>query len=193
MIDINLIPAALRKDGRENASLTINIPKEILLGVGAGLIFLMVTIHLLLGAVWLSGISHLSYYQEQWRKASPDKTILDSINKESMDLKKKINMISEMTTKKSVLWAPKFNAISDDLPRGLWLRKMTLDKVGLMMEGSVVSKSQNEINNVGMFLSALKKNGNFMKGFSSLEENSIQGGKNNAVEVTDFSVMAKLK
>ena len=98
-----------------------------------------------------------------------------------------------MTTKKTVLWAPKFNAISDHLPRGLWIRRMTLDKVGLTIEGSVVSTTQNEINNVGMFLSALKKNGNFMKGFSSLEENSIQGGKNNAVEVTDFSVMAKLK
>jgi hypothetical protein len=46
---------------------------------------------------------------------------------------------------------------------------------------------------VGKFLAALKKNKDFMKGFSSLEENSIQGAKNNAVEVTDFSVMAKLK
>ena len=102
-------------------------------------------------------------------------------------------MISDMTTKKSLLWAPKFNAISDSLPRGLWIRKMTLDKVGLTMEGSVVSKTQNEINNVGMFLSALKQNDDFMKDFSSLEDNSIQGGKNNSVEVTDFSVMAKLK
>jgi hypothetical protein len=43
-----------------------------------------------------------------------------------------------------------------------------------------------------MFLSALKQNNGFMKDFSSLEVNSIQRGKNNAVEVTDFTVMAKL-
>jgi len=32
-----------------------------------------------------------------------------------------------------------------------------------------------------------------MKDFSSLEVNSIQGSRSNAVEVIDFSVMAKLK
>jgi len=102
-------------------------------------------------------------------------------------------MIADMTTRKSLRWAPKFNAISDDLPRGLWLSKMVLDKTGLTMEGSVVSKNQNEINKVGLFLAALKQNEGFMKGFSSLEVNSIQRGKNNAVEVTDFTVKAKLK
>ena len=102
-------------------------------------------------------------------------------------------MISDITVSKSVLWAPKFNAISDSLPRGLWIKKMTLDKLGLTVEGSVVSKNRSEINNVDMFLSALRQNEGFMKDFSSLEVNSIQGGRSNSVEVTDFSVMAKLK
>jgi hypothetical protein len=194
MIDINLIPAALRKDGKGSAnSLKINIPKELLFGVAAGLIFIMVTVHLLLGVTWLMGLGRLSHYNGQWQKVMPDKTILDTINKESGDLKKKIKMVSDMTVKKTVLWAPKFNAISDSLPRGVWIRRMTLDKVGLTMEGSVVSKNENEINNVGKFLYALKQNEDFMKDFNSLEVNSIQGGKNASVEVTDFSVMAKVK
>jgi hypothetical protein len=192
MIDINLIPAALRKDGKENASLKINIPQEMLFGIGVGLIFLMVTVHLLLGVVWWVGVGRLSSEKANWQKVLPDKTALDSINKESGELKKKIKMISDMTVKESVLWAPKFNAISDSLPKGLWIRRMTLDKVGLTIEGSVVSKSQNEINNVGLFLASLKQNDNFMKDFSSLEVNSIQGAKDNTVDVTDFSVMAKL-
>jgi hypothetical protein len=194
MININLIPAALRKDGEENEGhLAINIPHEILLGVGAGLILLMLTVHLFLGAVWLAGMGRLSGYRENWQKLLPDKTAFEAINNESGDLKKKINMIADMTTRKSVLWSPKFNAISDALPRGLWIRKMILDKIGLVVEGSVVSKTRNEINNVGLFLSALKQNDGFMKDFSSLEVNSIQRGKTNATEVTDFTVMAKLK
>jgi len=193
MIDINLIPAVLRKNGKENASWAINIPHEILLGVGGGLILLLLTVHLVLGAIWLAGMGRLSSERANWQKLLPDKAVLDAINNESKDLKKKINTISDMTIKKTVLWAPKFNAISDDLPKGLWIRKMTLDKIGLSMEGSVVSRTQNEINNVGLFLSALKQNDDFMKDFSSLEVNSIQRGKTNAVEVTDFTVMAKLK
>ncbi len=184
----------MRKDGQGNAdSLTINIPKEILLGVGSGLILLMVMTHLILSAIWLVEMGRLSGDGAVWQKVMPDKTEYDSINKESGDLKKKIRMVSDMTTGKSVFWAPKFNAISDSLPKGLWIRRMTLDKTGLTIEGSVVSKNQNEINDVGKFLSALKQNDGFMKDFSSLEVNSIQGEKNNAVEVTDFSVMAKLK
>jgi hypothetical protein len=193
MIDINLIPAALRKDGKRNAnSLTINIPKEILLDVWVGLILLMGTVHLLLGVVWLGGMGHLSSDRANWQKVLPDKILLDSINKESVALKEKINMIADMTTRKSVLWSPKFNAISDVLPRGLWIRKMTLDKTGLVVEGSGVSKTQNEINEVGLFLSALKRNNDFMKDFSSLEVNSIQR-ETNTIEVTDFTVMAKVK
>jgi len=61
------------------------------------------------------------------------------------------------------------------------------------VEGSVVSKTQNGINNVGLFLSALKQNDDFMKDFFSLEVNSIQRSKVNTVEVTDFTAMAKVK
>jgi hypothetical protein len=56
-----------------------------------------------------------------------------------------------------------------------------------------VSKNHDEITNVGNFVFALKKDEVFMKDFSSLEVNSIQRGKRNAIEVTDFTVMAKLK
>jgi len=193
MIDINLIPPALRKDGQGQAnSLTINIPREVLLAVGSGVILLLLTVHFVLGLVWLISMGQLSVHNAQWQKLLPDKTILDGMNNESQDLRKKIGMISDITVKKSVLWAPKLNIISDTLPRGLWIRRMTLDKSGLSMEGSVVSKTQNEINNVGLFLSSLKQNDDFMKGFSSLEVNSIQKDKNNAVEVTEFTVMAKL-
>ena len=193
MVDINLIPAALRKHGKGNASsLTINIPKEILLNVTVGVILLMGTLHLLLGVVWLGGMGHLSSCRANWQKVLPDQILLGSMNKESGDLKKKIDVIADMTTKKFVRWSSKFNTISDALPRGLWIRKMTLDKIGLVVEGSGVSKTQNEINNVGLFLSALKKNDDFMKDFSSLEVNSIQR-ETNTIEVTDFTVMAKVK
>lgn len=182
----------MRNNGKGDAgSLTINLPKELLIGVGVGLVLLIVLTHLLLGAVWLTGMGRLSSTKAAWQKVLPDRIKLDAVNKETGDLKKKFNMLADMTTRKSVLWAPKFNAISDALPKGLWIRRMTLDKVGLTIEGGVVSRSQNEINNVGMFIAALKQNDYFMKGFSSLEVNSIQRGKNNSVEVTDFTVMAK--
>jgi hypothetical protein len=194
MIDINLIPLTLRKKGKGSESaLKINIPNEILIGVGVGLALLLLTIHVILGVIWFIGEGRLSHANAEWQKVLPDKKILDDINGQSVDLKKKFKMMSDMTTKNGILWAPKFNAISDALPRGLWIRKMGLDRIALTMEGSVVSKSQNEINNVGLFLSTLKQNEIFIDDFSSLEVNSIQRGRNNSIDVTDFTVTAKLK
>lgn len=190
MIDINLIPTASRKNLKRNISSSINIPKEVLLGVGMGLILLMVTVHLLLGIVWLVSASRLPYYTAKWQKVLPDKQVLDGIYKESGTLKAKISRITGLTAM-SMSWSPKLNAISDALPRGLWLRKMSLDKSGLTMEGSVVSRNQNEINSLGSFLSTLRQNPVFMKGFVSLEINSIQEARNEAVEVKNFSVIAK--
>jgi len=83
MIDINLIPAALRKDGQGKAnSLEINIPKEILVGTGVGVVLLLVVVHLLIGAVWLIGIGRFAHTNAEWQKVLPDKTVLDAISSE---------------------------------------------------------------------------------------------------------------
>jgi len=194
MININLIPPALRKKSGAGLSiLSINIPQEILFGVGGGVVFLILTVHLVLGAAWLMAAGHLSLDKLQWQKVASDKNELDDISSKSRELRKKINAIADMAVKKTLVWSPKLNAISEALPRGLWLRKMVLDKSSLTMEGSAVSKNHDEITNVGNFVSVLKKDEAFMKDFSSLEVNSIQRGKRNSMEVADFTVMAKLK
>ncbi len=183
----------MRKNGANPHAISLNISKEILVGVGGGLVVLMVLVHLGLGAIWLLDVSHLAFCKTQWQKLATDKTALDAINKDSGEIKTRIKTITNLTVKEAVLWAPKFNAISDAVPQGLWIRKMILDKTGLTIEGSVVSRNQSEINNIDLFLSSLKQDDGFMKDFSSLEVNSIQRSKDNAVEVTDFTVMAKLK
>ncbi|MDE1919894.1 MAG: PilN domain-containing protein [Candidatus Omnitrophica bacterium] len=193
MIDINLIPEGARKSGKAADAWAVNIPRDVLLGVGGGVVVLLLGVHLLLGAVWLAGMGRLSFYDAQWRRIALQKTAVDAVHKETADLKKKISAISGVTVDRSLLWAPKFNAVSDALPRGLWIRKMTLDKAGLTIEGSVVSKTRNEINTVSLFVSSLKKDKNFMKGFSSLENDTIQGSRDNSVEVTNFSIVANLE
>ena len=182
-----------KKGGAGYSSTTLNIPREVLWGVGGGLVLLMLAVHLLIGVTWLGDMARLAGDKANWQKLSLDRNILDAVNNESQELKKKIAVISDMTSKGSVAWSPKLNAISDALPRGVWLRRMVLDKTSLTMEGSAVSKNHNEIADVGNFVSALKKEAVFMKDFSSLEVNSIQRGKRSSMEVADFTITAKLK
>jgi len=194
MIEINLIPAGSRKkSGGGMSAVAVNIPQEILWGVGGGVILLLVLVHLILGGLWVVAEGHLTLDKGQWQKVASDRKELDAISDESKGYKKKMTMIADMAPKSTQVWSQKLNAISDGITRGVWLRKMVLDKAGLTMEGSAVSKSHDEITNVGNFVAALKKDEGFMSGFASLEVNSIQRGKRSAMEVTDFTVTAKLK
>jgi Tfp pilus assembly protein PilN len=194
MIDINLIPPALRKKSAGGLqTLAIKIPQEILWGVGGVLVMLIIAGQLVLSVMWGMGFEHMAHARAEWQKVSSDKIMLDAISSEAKALKKKTGVISDMTANKNVVWSQKFNAISDALPRGIWLRRISLDRSGLTLEGSAVSKDHNEISNVGNFVSALKRDDAFIKDFSSLEVNSIQRGKKNSIEVADFTVVAKLK
>ena len=95
MININLIPLALRKKSGGGLSvLSINIPQEILLGVAGGVVFLILTVHLVLGAWWLMTAGHLSLEKLQWQKVASDKNELDAISGKSRELRKKINAIN---------------------------------------------------------------------------------------------------
>jgi Tfp pilus assembly protein PilN len=192
MVDINLIPQSLRKAGKEGALPAVKIAPEIVLGVGSGLVLFLVAVHLVLGFFWLIAFGQMAAHNAQWQKLAPDKQALDAISSQSADFKKKEKVLSDLTTK-SMLWAPKFNAISDALPKGVWIRRMTFDKTGLSIDGSVVSRTESGISNVGLFVSNLRQDNGFIKDFAFLEVNSIQRGKMGSVDVTQFTVMAKLK
>lgn len=194
MIDINLLPTDLRRKRKGAcAGLAINIPREILFGVGGGFLLLILGIHLILGLIWLGMMGHLTLARSQWRGLSPDQKVIEDINNASRQLNQKINETADRTTKKRVAWSEKLNSISDSLPQGVWLTKIVLEKGTLTIEGSVVSRDHDEMTRVGNFIGSLKKNDLFMKDFVSLELNAIESAKKYSRDVADFVVAAKLK
>jgi hypothetical protein len=195
MIDINLVPEQLRKR-RKSELLSggiFNIPKEVMVGIGGGFIVLLLAVDVLffLGKV----VKFVQYHhaKSQWEAILPDKSNTDAIKKQLQDLQKEVKSMKDIMEGHNAVWSNKLNVISLGLPKGIWLRKITLTDKQLFIEGTTVSKEPTGMVNVGEFVSNLKKDEQFMQNFDSLEVDNIQRRKNETLEVADFTILGKLK
>ncbi|MBF0489198.1 MAG: PilN domain-containing protein [Candidatus Omnitrophica bacterium] len=195
MIEINLVPIHLRK--KENLGVgvlkSINLPKEIILGVGGIFITFLVFIHLVLIGGYVVKFIQQLVYKDTWQRMVPDKNNVDSIGKEIKDLRSKLSTIGDITTKKALVWSQKLNILSDVAPKGIWFRRIIWDNKILIIEGSAYSKLHDEITVVGSFVTSLKKDVGFSKDFIAIELNSISRIKKGIAEVVEFKITAKTK
>ncbi len=195
MIDINLVPVALRKKAKGNlfGGIAINLPQDVVLGAGGGLVLLLIVIHLLLGGLMGINLIRVMAAKAQWQDVLPDKNNLDIIANEIKDLRKKMGTINDIVAKRSIGWSRNLNVISDYMPGGVWLKAVSLDSKALTIEGFAVSKSKNEVTLIGGFVASLKKDQLFVKSFTSVEVNAISRVKRSTTEIAEFNVTAKLQ
>lgn len=195
MIDINLVPESLRKR-RRNELLSggvFNIPREVVVGIGGGILALMLLVDGLFFGVKVIKFFEYQHVKSKWQSIQPDKSVMDSIKQNLQEVQKEVKSIKDITEGQSSSWSQKLNSLSDSLPKGVWLRKITLTEKQLFIEGSTVSQGQSEIINVGSFVSNMKKDTEFMKDFESIEVDYIQSRKSEGPQVSDFTILAKLK
>ncbi len=195
MIEINLIPPNLRKKDSRNSGFfaVVNIPKEFIIGCGGIFVLVLGLVHLSLFSLWGVKSTQYAMTQAQWQQMSSDRNTVDNINKELKDVRAKITLITGNASKKAILWSQKLNILSDNLPKGVWFKKIVWNETTLVIEGSAYSKSRDEMATVGNFVSNLKRDVNFMKDFSSIELNSISRVKQGLLEVAVFTITVKVK
>jgi len=89
-------------------------------------------------------------------------------------------------------WSRKLNAISDNLPRGIWLDWVGMDGKVLLIRGTSVSKSNTEIISIHNFTENLSKSADFMLGLRNVETGLIKSRNIASTPVADFSISAEL-
>lgn len=194
MIEINLAPDNIRKKRKKTFfPKALSIPREAIIGLVGGLIVLLVLVHILLQVmIFVKYAQHLRE-KKRWESILPEKEKVDVVLTELRTLRNKLNAIRQVTTEERISWAHKLNNISDSVPRGLWLNKISLGEKILLIDGSVVSRNKDEIVSVGNFVTNLKKHKSFMKGLENIEVGSIQKRNIKTVEVADFLITIKLQ
>lgn len=193
MIKINLAPSNIKNNDQQGLLKSLDLPREILIGLGGLVLTVLIAFHLLFLAGYVIELAKQIVYRVTWQGMLPDKKNIDSISQEMRELRSKIATINEVTAKKSVTWSQKFNLLSDQIPKGVWLTRILWDGKTLVLEGSAYSRFRDEINLVGNFVAALKKEESFMKDFVSVELSSVIRAKRASVEIVDYKVTAKAK
>lgn len=194
MIEINLVPVeARKKSARANLfAVPLAIRTEVLLGA-AGIFAVVVLGHIIVFGMMAVNTITLNGQKAAWAKLQPQKSEIDAIITKTKDTAQQLTTVKNIVPSRSTGWARRLNVISDTLTKGMWLRRITLDNNALTIEGSAVSKNQDEITFVSTFVANLKKDPAFAGDFSSIEVNSIQKTKRGTTEIADFIVSAKLK
>lgn len=193
MININLIPPHLRKKEKNRLLGNVNIPLEVIIGCGGGLLVLLGIVHVLLLFVNIGKLAQHTALKKQWEMARPGKENVDSVVNEMRVFQGKYKAVEEITGKSGLSWAQKLNVLSGSLPRGVWLKKITLNERMLLIEGSAISKETTEIISIHHLTSNLKGDDNFSEYFTDIELGSIQRRRIKNVEIADFVITMKVK
>lgn len=194
MIDINLVPPEIRKVRKGKHFLgKINIPLEIIIGCGGGFLLLLGMIHVVVLFINLGKVAHLKTLQYQWEAMSTEKKNVDSVVSQMRIFQGKFKALDDIARKGEFSWAQKLNLLSDNIPRGMWFKKIALSDKTLFIEGSTISRGTNEIVSVSRLITKLKKDDVFMQDFSDLELGSIQRRRIKKVDVADFVITLKVQ
>jgi len=193
MIDINLVPPHLRKQQKSRVLGAINIPLEIIIGCGGGLLFLLGIIHIVLLLVNVGKLAQYKSLQHQWDSMRSDKENVDSVVSKIKIFQGKYTALEDIAKKAKLSWSQKLNLLSDFIPRGMWFRKIALNSDMLFIEGSMVSQGGSEISSVSRLISKLKSSDDFIGDFTDLEIGSIQRRRIKNIDIADFVVTMKLK
>ncbi len=194
MIDINLVPVKLRKTKRKKASSNaLNMPVEVIIGLGGGMIVLLIVTHIALFVININKLAQHKGLKKQWEEILPSKTNVDDVLKKLRSLQSKHKAIEELTQESYIAWSQYFNILSDSLPRDVWLRRIALDDGVFFIEGSALSRDNQEMINVHKFTTKLKGTPDFLKSLENIDLGSIQRRSIKKVEIADFLITTKIK
>lgn len=193
MIDINLVPENLRKKKRQAApsAPSKGLPKEVLIGIIGGSVFLLVLFSLGIQAFITIKIAKRNELKKQSDEIAPGKKNVDQVKKELAEMKVKVKTYEDALGKQQLFVAPKLNVLSDSLPRGIWLTKVALEGKFFIIEGSAVSKTKTEISEIHALASSLKESKEFMANLKNLELDMIKARSVDNLSVADFTIKAE--
>lgn len=188
MIEINLLPEELRKKKPE-PSFNLNIEAEklkFLIGGGAtGLLIFIVIVFSLGSFIRGAQIKELLARENSF---SSKLSQIDSVNKEIAVLRSRMTTLDQLT-KRQFLWAEKLNQLSDLTLPGIWFTHIyTGTENRLIIEGSVVSNSEEAMAFVGKLMKNLKDDQLFFKDFNNIKLESVQRKNKEERDIVDFKV-----
>ncbi|MDD2752002.1 MAG: hypothetical protein PHN59_02615 [Candidatus Omnitrophica bacterium] len=193
MIEINLLPEELRLKSRSGVSFNLKDmdPKKVLYLIPL-VIGLLIIVHIYFAGMTIIRSMSLGSLNRQWAKLEPERKKLENFQKEFNVSNADSQFLQQLLVSR-VTWADKLNALSLDLPSGIWFEELLVSDRAFSLKGSVVSTVKIEMNLVNKFMDNLKNDANFSKDFSSLELGSINRREIQTYDIMDFILEGNIK
>ncbi|MDI6605880.1 MAG: PilN domain-containing protein [Candidatus Omnitrophota bacterium] len=191
MIEINLLPAELKVQKKQNSPAAVRDLRRFLYIIPA-IIALIIILHIYLAVLMIGKNNLLHNLSKKWEAAAPQRKELEDFNKKYAAMSEDIEAIRGLGEKR-IEWAQKLDRLSLDLPAGIWFRTLVLKPGQFSLEGSVISLQKEEINQIKEFIENLKKDDYFFKEFDNLELSSVERRVLGSYDIIDFVLSAKAK
>jgi len=199
MIEINLLPEDLRvktktknlqhptiaKPATFNREQLFVYAIPILLGV-------LVCAHIYFAVISIAKNGQLVALNRKWVELAPQKKVLDEFNNEYSSASQDVSLV-QLLTGKRIVWAPKLNELSLNLPSGVWFNEITINEKDIVIHGSVISLAKEEVNLLNKLLENLKEDNEFSKDFVSFELSNVQKKNVGGFDIADFILTGVLK
>jgi len=185
MITINLLPKGFKKAEKKK----IVFPYKALLMSVVGILILL---HALLVPVALLKKIQLVSLKSTWSRMTPQTKDSASTRKEIKNLEIKAKALKDMLARKVSL-TELLSGLNAAVPKGLWLERFSFSDDGLVIQGSVVSLTQNEMTIIGKFLQDLRGSRTLASVFPKIELTSVQRRTIKTYDVVDFLLTGELK
>lgn len=186
MIEINLLPPELREEKRKKLKPFSLGPKKAIIVAGVLLLLFNILIPVLVQFNRLM----LQRFEDIYSRMRPQIGQVDEVNGRIQRIKELEAIVSGLSGQRTLL-AQKLNIISDSLPKGVWLSRVSFGDGVCEIKGRCVLLAAQEMAGVKQFLIALKGQTQFSSGLGQLELKSAQRKSLGAAEVIDFSILSK--
>lgn len=194
IIRLNFIPLQVRGERncwRENG--VSGIPFERIIGIFFAAAAFLLFFHIFLLLLMAVKYAEHRILETRWSVSSPEKQSLDSLSGETRELKAAMDAFTPVLSEGNIHWPRLLSDISASMPKGIWLNSMTYAGGELIISGSSVSKTRNEMVSPGTLVSALKQKDSFRQFFIAVDVDSIQRRETAALSIVDFTLKARQK
>ena len=225
MIEINLLPDELKKKESPFKALNlsgIDLKSVPVIPIAAGLVGLLLAMHILLFLVGIYGKIGFANYTKKYDAIAARKSEADALKAQVVAIHKKVAAIDDLMARRFA-WSKKLNALSDFMTPGIWLvsldyeEKMGERQVAFQVPGTkgqapqtgtrtekglvryfVISGYASSMGEqgaalVGRFIKNLKENGTFYSDLNSIELVSIKSEKFDNQDVMAFRIICSFK
>lgn len=207
MIEINLLPAEMRKKVSPFAQLNLpifNIQKLPVLSIAAVFAGVLVVVQVLVIVMNIYSKVTLNTLTKKYDSITPKKREADALKAKSDAITKRVGAIDELMGKR-FSWAKKLNALSDSMTPGIWLNEMEYDERSganvkavkgkasgmpgkLLMNGFAAGIGEQGLALIGKFIKSLKENEAFYSDFNDIELVASKSDKAEGQEVMNFKI-----